>query len=164
MLNLLYFTLLPLLLSQSKRTINMFLFSLYFVFGIWRSNVYGFVGGFSMKFIADLGCEISWVWLGFTEGFGWLFWAFLGCFMRVLMVSFWSCFSVSKGIVRIFLGWFPMAFGSMFTCEHFNLFLFYILFWRENTVGSWYGMSFFFLNYYFVWHISIFHQSYNDRD
>ena len=57
-----------------------------------------------MKFIADLGCEISWVWLGFTEGFGWLFWAFSGCFMRVLMVSFWSCFSVSKGIVRIFLG------------------------------------------------------------
>ena len=49
-----------------------------------------------MKFIADLGCEISWVWLGFTEGFGWLFWAFSGCFMRVLMVSFGVVFLFQK--------------------------------------------------------------------
>ena len=41
---------------------TLFLFSsLCFVFGIWRSNVSGFMGGFNVKFIADFGCEISWV-------------------------------------------------------------------------------------------------------
>ena len=48
----------------------------------------------------------------FYRGIRLVFWGFFsGCFMWVLMVSFWSCFSVSKGIVRIFLGWFPMTFG-----------------------------------------------------
>ena len=62
------------------------------------------LGGFSVKFIADFVCEISWVGGALQRDSVGFFLAFKGCFMRVLMVSFCSCFSVSKDIVRIFLG------------------------------------------------------------